>query len=108
MAQGRTRLSGVVAALGAAALLAACFVSADQKKSLTCDEAAARGYICEPSAGAAGAGGTPLNGGGSGAGGLGGGGSGGAGGSGGLVCQAPAIDCDGACIDIAKNDAANC
>ncbi len=117
MPQKRTKSVRALVGLGAATLLAACFVSADHKKLLTCDEAAERGYICEPSAGASGmggVGGSPVMGaggsagagaGGSGAGGLGGGGSGG---QGGLVCQTPSIDCDGACIDVAKSDAQNC
>ncbi|MCU0687331.1 MAG: hypothetical protein MUF34_34650, partial [Polyangiaceae bacterium] len=40
--------------------------------------------------------------------GLGGGGLGGVGGSGGLVCRAPEVDCAGTCVDVTKDDAANC
>jgi hypothetical protein len=88
MTQGRKKVSRVVAGLGLPALLAACIVTADDTSVLTCDEAADRGFPCEPSAGRAGAGaggvsgaaGAPLMGtGGSSEGGLGGGGSGGSG-----------------------------
>jgi hypothetical protein len=49
--------------------------------------------------GTAGAGGTA---------GLGGGGTGGNGGSGGLACAAPAVDCDGRCVNVQADDADHC
>ncbi|HEU4534339.1 MAG TPA: hypothetical protein VFS00_09485, partial [Polyangiaceae bacterium] len=113
-------MGGAAAGLGAAVVLAACFMSADHKRGLTCDEAAERGYICEPGAGVAGGGGSvsgtagaPVMGAG-GASGLGGGGAGGGGsGSGGSagggpVCTAPEVDCGGTCVDLTASDAANC
>ncbi len=112
MAQARTKAGGIIAGLGAAALLAACFVSADNKSSLTCDELAERGLSCDPIAGTGGVGGQggtagqPVMGqGGAGTGGTNGGGTGG---SGGVTCIAPTTECGGACVDVKAADAANC
>jgi hypothetical protein len=96
-------------ALTAAWLLAAWMGCGGDDGPARCDEA--RGYVCQK--GAAGAGGStsgasdapPMGAGGSS---MGGAGSGGSGGGGGLMCAAPTINCDGACIDVKAADATNC
>jgi hypothetical protein len=81
----------------------------DEPQDARCPKAGAGG-----AAGTGGVGGSPVMGAGGSAGagaggaGMGGAGSGGSGGGGGLMCAAPTVDCDGACVDVKATDANNC